>query len=51
MYGKFVTRSIKYHVHDDNNSCNEGDIITIRETKPYSKTKKWELVEVIERAK
>ncbi len=50
-YGKFLTRSIKYHVHDSDNVCDEGDLVEIKETKPYSKTKKWELVEIIEKSK
>jgi len=50
-YGKFVTRSTKFHVHDAENQCNEGDKVTITETRPYSKTKKWNLVDIIERAK
>ena len=51
IYGKFVTQSVKYHVHDADNNCNEGDVVTIVETRPYSKTKKWKLVDIIERAK
>jgi small subunit ribosomal protein S17 len=50
-YGKFVTRSTKFHAHDAENQCNEGDKVTITETRPYSKTKKWNLVDIIERAK
>lgn len=49
-YGKFMTRSTKLHVHDEKNQCNEGDTITIRETRPYSKTKTWCLVDVVEAA-
>lgn len=51
LYGKFVTRSTKYHAHDETNQCHEGDTVTITETRPYSKTKKWRLVAVVERAK
>ena len=51
LYGKFVTKSTKYHAHDENNDCGLGDTVTINETKPYSKTKKWGLVSIIERAK
>ncbi|MBK2125980.1 30S ribosomal protein S17 [Fangia hongkongensis] len=51
LYGKFVTKSTKYHAHDETNDCNEGDTVTITETKPYSKTKKWRLVSIVERAK
>ena len=49
-YGKFMKRSTKLHVHDENNQCNEGDIVIIRETKPYSKLKAWCLVEIVEAA-
>ncbi|TNF66674.1 MAG: 30S ribosomal protein S17 [Gammaproteobacteria bacterium] len=51
IYGKFVKKSTKYHAHDQDNAANEGDTVTITETKPYSKTKKWRLVEIVERAK
>lgn len=51
LYGKFVTKSTKYHAHDETNQCNEGDTVEITETRPYSKTKKWRLVSIVERAK
>ncbi|WP_119343931.1 30S ribosomal protein S17 [Facilibium subflavum] len=51
LYGKFVSKSTKYHVHDEANDCKEGDTVTITETRPYSKTKKWRLVSIVERAK
>ena len=51
LYGKFVTKSTKYHAHDENNECSEGDTVEITETRPYSKTKKWRLVSIVERAK
>jgi len=51
LYGKYVTKSTNYHAHDENNDCGEGDTVTITETKPYSKTKKWCLVSVVEKAK
>ena len=51
MYGKFVTRSTKYHVHDDKNICKQGDMVAIIETRPYSKTKKWCLDRVVESVK
>ena len=50
-YGKFVLRTKKYNVHDENNECGEGDIVKIMETKPISKNKCWRLVEIIEKAK
>jgi len=51
LYGKFIKRSTKYHAHDENNECREGDIVTITETRPISKLKKWKLVSVVTRAK
>lgn len=50
IYGKFITRTTKLHVHDETNQCKEGDIVTIRECRPLSKTKSWTLVTVIESA-
>lgn len=50
VYGKFVRRTTKYHVHDENNECNMGDIIVIEECRPISKTKSWRLVSIEERA-
>lgn len=50
MYGKFVRRSTKLFAHDENNDAREGDVVTIRETRPISKNKAWALVEVVERA-
>lgn len=49
-YGKFVRKSTKIHAHDDQNQCHEGDVVTIEECRPISKTKAWRLVEVVERA-
>ena len=51
LYGKFVLRTKKYTVHDENNECNEGDTVLIQETRPLSKNKRWRLVQIIERAK
>ena len=48
VYGKFIKRSKKMHVHDESNSCKVGDIVLIRESRPLSKTKSWELVRVVE---
>ena len=50
IYGKYVKRSTKLHAHDETNQCRIGDLVTIRETRPVSKTKSWALVEVVERA-
>lgn len=51
MYGKFITKSKKFIAHDENNECQVGDKVKIMETRPLSKTKKWRLVEVLEKAK
>jgi small subunit ribosomal protein S17 len=51
IYGKFVNKTKKYHAHDEKNECNTGDTVRIMETRPLSKTKRWRLVEIIERAK
>lgn len=49
-YGKFVRKSSKIHAHDERNECREGDVVTIEECRPISKTKAWRLVQVVERA-
>ena len=51
MYGKFVLNTKKYVAHDENNDCKEGDTVRIMETRPLSKSKRWRLVEILERAK
>ena len=48
-YGKFINLSTKYHVHDEKEVSNEGDIVLIKECKPISKTKSWILVDVIKK--
>lgn len=50
-YGKFVNKTKKYHAHDEKNECNVGDTVRLVETRPLSKTKRWRLVEIIEKAK
>ena len=50
-YGKFVNKTKKYHAHDENNECNVGDTVRLMETRPLSKTKRWRLVQIIEKAK
>ncbi len=50
-YGKIVRLNKKYKAHDESNSCNTGDVVRIMETRPLSKTKRWRLVEIIEKAK
>ena len=51
IYGKFVNKTKKYHAHDEKNECNIGETVKIMETRPLSKTKRWRLVQIIERAK
>lgn len=51
LYGKTVNRTTKMKAHDENNSANEGDRVLIMETRPYSKEKRWRLVEIVEKAK
>ncbi len=50
VYGKYVKRSTKLHVHDENNECQEGDVVAVTSCRPLSKTKSWRLVEIVERA-
>ncbi len=50
IYGKFIKRSTKLHAHDENNVCQEGDTVTLRECRPISKSKTWTLVDVVEKA-
>ena len=50
-YGKVVKRTVKFKVHDENNECSVGDKVSIMETRPLSKDKRWRLVEIIEKAK
>ncbi len=49
IYGKYVKRSTKLHAHDENNECNEGDIVSVASCRPLSKSKSWRLVEIVER--
>ena len=51
LYGKFVLSTKKYVAHDETNDCNIGDTVRIMETRPLSKSKRWRLVEILERAK
>ena len=51
IYCKFVQKTKKYHAHDEKNDCHKGDIVLIMETRPLSKTKRWRVVEIVERAK
>ncbi|MEN8375238.1 MAG: 30S ribosomal protein S17 [Gemmatimonadota bacterium] len=51
LYGKMITRTKKYHAHDEANDVRAGDVVRIEETRPLSRTKRWRVVEVIERAR
>ena len=51
IYGKIIKRTLKVHAHDESNECGVGDKVRIMETRPLSKTKRWRVVEVIEKAK
>jgi small subunit ribosomal protein S17 len=51
IYGKFVKSTVKLKAHDETNTCSEGDKVKIMETKPLSKSKRWRLVEIIEKVK
>lgn len=50
LYGKYIKRSTKLHAHDEDNACNEGDVVRVAECRPLSKSKNWRVVEVITRA-
>ena len=51
IYGKFVKKTTKFHAHDEQNTCSIGDTVRIMETRPLSKTKRWRLVEIVEKVK
>ena len=51
LYGKMITQSTKFHAHDDKNEAGVGDTVSIMETRPLSKLKRWRLVDIIEKAK
>lgn len=50
LYGKTVKRTRKFHAHDENNECQVGDVVEIMETRPLSKTKRWRVARVIQKA-
>lgn len=50
IYGKIITRSTKVHAHDENNKCHVGDMVTVQQSRPLSKTKAWHLLDIVERA-
>lgn len=51
FYGKFIKRSTKFMVHDEENACGLGDVVKIMEVRPLSKRKRWRLVQILERSK
>ena len=51
IYGKIIKRTLKVHAHDEENACGVGDKVEIMETRPLSKTKRWRVVEIIEKSK
>ncbi len=51
IYGKFVKKTKKFVAHDEKNECQIGDKVKIMETRPLSKTKRWRLIEILEKAK
>jgi small subunit ribosomal protein S17 len=51
LYGKFLKKTNKFHAHDEKNECSIGDTVKIMESRPLSKTKRWRLVEVVEKVK
>ncbi|MEL6389486.1 MAG: 30S ribosomal protein S17 [Bacteroidota bacterium] len=51
IYGKYVKKSNKFMAHDESNECSEGDIVRIKESRPLSRRKRWQLMEIIEKAK
>ena len=50
-YGKIIKRTVKIHAHDEKNECKVGDTVSVMETRPLSATKRWRLVEIVEKAK
>jgi small subunit ribosomal protein S17 len=51
LYGKVITRSRKYHAHDETNECHEGDLVMIEECRPLSRTKNWRVTKMLEKAR
>lgn len=51
LYNKIVNRTVKYKAHDENNKCGVGDKVLIMECRPYSKDKRWRVVNIVEKAK
>jgi small subunit ribosomal protein S17 len=51
IYGKFIKKTTRFHAHDEKNEASIGDLVRISETRPLSKTKRWRLVEIVEKVK
>jgi len=51
LYGKYMTRSGKYHAHDETSECKQGDLVLIEECRPISRTKAWRVIKLMEKAK
>ena len=51
LYGKIITRSSRYHAHDGDKACKEGDLVLIEECRPLSRTKSWRVIQLVEKAK
>jgi small subunit ribosomal protein S17 len=51
LYGKFMTRSSRFHAHDEARECKEGDLVLIEECRPIARTKSWRVIELVEKAK
>jgi len=49
LYGKFIRRSTKIHAHDEANECNPGDLVTVEQCRPLSKTKSWRVMDILEK--
>jgi small subunit ribosomal protein S17 len=51
LYGKFITRSSRFHAHDEARACKEGDLVLIEECRPIARTKAWRVIQLVEKAK
>jgi small subunit ribosomal protein S17 len=51
LYGKIITRSSRYHAHDEDKACKEGDLVLIEECRPIARTKSWRVIQLMEKAK
>ena len=51
LYGKIITRSSRYHAHDEDKACKEGDLVLIQECRPIARTKSWRVIQLVEKAK